>query len=359
MVVGVFPNGRDDQGRPGALVFHARFISARAYRKAGYNPFAFIAGLRGDWSVDDVDAVLPAGSLIADSSEPPRPIEAERALEIARAIADRKRVVVPSAEPIDDLAHAVWALLPARTRMRASFATFAYDNGNRFDLIALPGRRAAGLAQARDPSCLIIELDDPATATSSDATPPPKYDDTRPTPMRQRLIMNRANRPRLLGRIVRAILPLVVASGVVGCSGGEEVTPEAVRLARTAWDKAGIKDYDLELKIASPTGHYRSTVRDGKVVKVESIQPDGRRLEAHPGDPRFYSINGQFANMLEELALSQSAEPFGQPRGTKVVMRFDPDAELGYPHWYRRDVFGTNRGVAIDIVKLEPIKQTP
>jgi hypothetical protein len=37
-------------------------------------------------------------------------------------------------------------------------------------------------------------------------------------------------------------------------------------------------------------------------------------------------------------------------------MRFGPDAELGYPHWYRRDVFGVNRSVAIDILKLEPLK---
>lgn len=158
---------------------------------------------------------------------------------------------------------------------------------------------------------------------------------------------------------MRSILPLMVLIGVLGCAGGKEVTPEAVKSARAVWEKAGIKDYDLELKIVSPTGHYRSTVRDGKVLKVESIQPDGRLLEAHPGDPRFYSVNGQFTNMVEEIALSQSAEPFGQPKGTKVVMRFDPDAELGYPHWYRRDVFGTNRSVAIDIVKLEPSKASP
>lgn len=359
MIVGVFPNGRDDQGRPGALVFHARFIPARAFRKSGYNPFAFTAGLSGDWSVRDVDSVLPPGLLITDSSEPSEPAEEETVSGIVRAIVNRKRVVVPSARPIDDLARGVWSRLPARARARASFATFAYDNGNQFDLVALPGQRAAGLAQARDPSCLIVDLGDSATAFTADITVQPNRGDTQQATMSQRSVMNQSIRPRFLGRILRSILPLMVLIGVLGCAGGKEVTPEAVKSARAVWEKAGIKDYDLELKIVSPTGHYRSTVRDGKVLKVESIQPDGRLLEAHPGDPRFYSVNGQFTNMVEEIALSQSAEPFGQPKGTKVVMRFDPDAELGYPHWYRRDVFGTNRSVAIDIVKLEPSKASP
>lgn len=152
LVVGVFPNGRDDQGRPGALVFHARFIPERAYRKAGGDPFAFAAGLRGDWSAADVDAVLPAGSLTISAASagsdlpPPQPDDRTPAVlaappetveRIARAIVERKRVVIPSPGPIDALARAVWSRLPAHVRKRASLATFAFDNANRFDLVAV------------------------------------------------------------------------------------------------------------------------------------------------------------------------------------------------------------------------------
>src|SRR5580693_2685912 len=47
MIVGVHPQGSDDQGRPGALAFHALFVSAWAYRWAGADPFAFVDCLRG------------------------------------------------------------------------------------------------------------------------------------------------------------------------------------------------------------------------------------------------------------------------------------------------------------------------
>src|SRR6516225_5989140 len=40
MIVGVFPQGCDDRGRPGALAFHAIFVSHWSYRWVGANPFA-------------------------------------------------------------------------------------------------------------------------------------------------------------------------------------------------------------------------------------------------------------------------------------------------------------------------------
>ena len=57
-----------------------------------------------------------------------------------------------SAGPIDALARDVWRALPFRVRLRASVATWAFDNANRFDLVALP--KLAGLA--REPSDLIL-----------------------------------------------------------------------------------------------------------------------------------------------------------------------------------------------------------
>lgn len=88
--------------------------------------------------------------------------------------------------------------------------------------------------------------------------------------------------------------------------------------------------------------------------KVESVQPDGRRLDLHPAKTRYYSVDGLFLTIAEELALLKTDRPFDQPKGTKVVMRFKPDPKLGYPLWYRRDVMGTPQAIAIDVVKLVP-----
>ena len=93
--------------------------------------------------------------------------------------------------------------------------------------------------------------------------------------------------------------------------------------------------------------------------KVESVQTDGRRFELHPPETRFYSVDGLFLTIADELAQLKTEHPFGQPQGTRVVMRFKPDAKLGYPLWYRRDVMGTTLAIAIDVVKLVPVTSTP
>jgi hypothetical protein len=61
---------------------------------------------------------------------------------------------VQSAGPIDAMARAVWRALPFRVRRRASVATWAFDNANRFDLVALP--KLAGVA--REPSDLVLAM---------------------------------------------------------------------------------------------------------------------------------------------------------------------------------------------------------
>ena len=70
MIVGVFPLGCDDQGRPGALAFHALFVGPWSYRRAGANPFLFVPSLRRDWSAGDEGSVLPQGRLIASRHAP-------------------------------------------------------------------------------------------------------------------------------------------------------------------------------------------------------------------------------------------------------------------------------------------------
>jgi hypothetical protein len=158
MIVGVSPQGDDDAGRPGALAFHALFVGPWTYARAGADPFAFAGILRRDWSPEDLDATLPPGRAIIrraayrTSSEPAASVVDERREAIVEALARGRHIAVQSAGPIDALARDVWRALPFRVRLRASVATWAFDNANRFDLVALP--KLAGIA--REPSDLIL-----------------------------------------------------------------------------------------------------------------------------------------------------------------------------------------------------------
>ena len=140
-VVGVSPQGSDDRGRPGALAFHGLLLTVREYRKAGCDPFSLTAALRSDWSAETPS--LPPGFL---TIEPPPELPADpRALAIASASVKGRRVAREEAGPIDELARAVWRMLPARVKVRASVATWAFGNANRFDPLAVP--KLAGVSR--------------------------------------------------------------------------------------------------------------------------------------------------------------------------------------------------------------------
>jgi hypothetical protein len=142
---------------------------------------------------------------------------------------------------------------------------------------------------------------------------------------------------------------------MAGCDGGQAVTPEAIDQAKRLWSLAGIRDYELDWSVTGPnSAHYVVAVQAGEVRKIDALEPDGRRVELHPGSPRFFGVDGLFVTISDELAQLKTEKPFGQPTGTKVVMRFSPDAKLGYPRWYRRDVLGTSQAVTIDVNKLVP-----
>jgi hypothetical protein len=160
MIVGVSPQGFDDAGRPGALAFHALFIGPWTYWRAGADPFAFAGNLRSNWSPADLDSTLPPGHAPIRRAggngpeDPTTPAGGERLAAVVAALAEGRRVAVQSAGPIDAMARAVWRALPFRVRRRASVATWAFDNANRFDLVALP--KLAGVA--REPSDLVLAM---------------------------------------------------------------------------------------------------------------------------------------------------------------------------------------------------------
>ena len=164
-------------------------------------------------------------------------------------------------------------------------------------------------------------------------------------------------RPGYNGRMrhARPILILVaLISSLPGCGGGLDATPESVKAAEAKWTSAGVRDYNLEWTNSGlGNGHYRVYVRGGEVKAIYSLLPGGREVVARPGQPRFYSVDGLFLTIKEEMAQRETATPFGRPKGTSAVLKFTPDPELGYPRSYRRDVLGTPKGVSIDVNRLD------
>jgi len=143
--------------------------------------------------------------------------------------------------------------------------------------------------------------------------------------------------------------------GLVGCAGGEDVTAASIQAARQRWQRARVQDYDLEWTSSGlRQSHYVVAVRDGKVRAVEMVQPNGQHTIVRPPEPRFYGVDGLFLVIADELAQLGTDRPFGQPKGTKAVLRFTPEPKLGYPLRYRRDVVGARAPLGIDVVRLTP-----
>jgi hypothetical protein len=152
-----------------------------------------------------------------------------------------------------------------------------------------------------------------------------------------------------------ALMLSVVLAAVAGCARGEVVTPDSIREARGRWERANVRDYDLEWASSGPSDtHYAVKVRDGQVQTVESIMPDGRRYVVKPANPKFYGVEGLFMVIADELAQLDQPTPFGRPKGTTAVLHFTPDPKFGYPRSYRRDVVGAPTALAIDVLRFTP-----
>ncbi len=152
LIAGVCPQGTDDHGRPGALAFHGLFVGTREFRKIGYDPFLLTGALCRQWGAETT--TLPAGTWRHElSSKPPSDDPGDLSGHIARTLAHGRRVALEADRPIDDLARRVWKSLTDRVRQRSSVATFAFGNGNHFDLVAVPRLTSLDL----DPSYVSVE----------------------------------------------------------------------------------------------------------------------------------------------------------------------------------------------------------
>ncbi|MFO0950241.1 MAG: DUF6174 domain-containing protein [Isosphaeraceae bacterium] len=144
-----------------------------------------------------------------------------------------------------------------------------------------------------------------------------------------------------------------------GCGSGVAVTAESLEQARARWKRAGVADYDLEWRTSGTNrADYEVKVRKGQVQSVEAVAPDGRRFPLKPAEPRFYSVDGLFLTIADELAQLDQPTPFGRPKGSSTILRFDPDPSYGYPRSYRRDVVGAPSSLTIEVVRFRPVTVT-
>lgn len=161
-------------------------------------------------------------------------------------------------------------------------------------------------------------------------------------------------------RLASIILGAALLGSLAGCNGGEDVSTRSLANARRVWNAANVRDYDLEwMSTGERDGHYRVSVRGGEVQSIRQIVEDRREgkvveIDAKPADPSYYGVEGLFKILEEERSQLADERPFGQPKGTTALLKFTPDRELGYPKRYRRDVLGSPRGLAIDVVKFVP-----
>jgi len=142
---------------------------------------------------------------------------------------------------------------------------------------------------------------------------------------------------------------------LVGCNGGEAVTDQTLAAAKQHWKRAEIRNYDLEwMSSGMNQALYRVQVRDDQVERVDQVLSDGQTVELHPAQARYFSVDGLFLTIAEDLAQLRTDHPFGMAKGTSAVLRFSPDAQYGFPRAYRRDYAGSPRPLAIDVIRFEP-----
>lgn len=172
-----------------------------------------------------------------------------------------------------------------------------------------------------------------------------------------------SEKTRLISRkalIIKVFCQIAVPLLMVMSAGcGDSGEPlEAARLQRdeALWNSKGPADYNLEWKSSSTRNNavYRVYVRGGEVRSVRLVRPDGKAIALKPAEPGFYGVPGLFRTIREELAQSQLAQPFGQPQGTTVLLTVRTDPAYGYPTFYRRDIFGVNERMGLDVTRFEP-----
>lgn len=150
-------------------------------------------------------------------------------------------------------------------------------------------------------------------------------------------------------------MALVLVVWLVVREGTEPVTRERLGEARARWAAADISSYDMDLQFSgAQSGIYRVRVRGGRLKHI--TLNDG---PANPSEEEYWTVEGLFRIIEEELDLAEDPSRGAFPAGTQVWLRMHCDPDLGYPVRFIRQVPGTNRGVQIRVLRLAPVHDPP
>lgn len=135
--------GKDDQGRPGALAFHIVLIPTPLYAHLGGDPFYLAERLPPVWSARGILSPLtcPAPSprrLVADVQKVLQAPHSAALLGGAQALLDGGRLVFERPAPAQALLRDLWTLLPLAARADYWPASFAFGNALHFHAVAVP-----------------------------------------------------------------------------------------------------------------------------------------------------------------------------------------------------------------------------
>jgi len=148
--------------------------------------------------------------------------------------------------------------------------------------------------------------------------------------------MTHGKRIFVFGLVALVTVPVVYILTHPGA--GEPLTEERLAAAEALWKEKGPKSYALDIDVRGL--HHHLEVKDGKVV---SMTTDGK-----DADKRFYdywSVEGMFQQLSEELSNLQHPETFGvtDPSEVTLLAKFDP--RTGYPARFLRHVESQTRSV--------------
>ena len=151
---------------------------------------------------------------------------------------------------------------------------------------------------------------------------------------------------------MRRLTPLIAVALLTGCTRGDTLTAEGLAAAKARWADQGLTSYRMEVEITGDRveeGHFRVSVEDGAVTEVSRNDKPVVSRDA------FYTIDGMFSMLGDELRMAQQAQRYWQAaEGARVYQRayFDPDR--GYCRRYLRAVTGTQHNIVIEVHQLTP-----
>jgi hypothetical protein len=124
---------------------------------------------------------------------------------------------------------------------------------------------------------------------------------------------------RLVGLLaaIATVGTVAVVVGLIVFNNQRRLTPEKLADARARWERAGVRDYEIEVRVGGGTqAVYRVEVRGGQVVRATQ---NGLAFD-RPERAEPWTVAGLFDILANDLA--RDAQP-GSPAAYTQV-RFDP-----------------------------------